>query len=162
MHKTVFLLGGNQGNRKDLILRAIQLLKSQIGDCKIASSLYETEAWGFKTELAFLNQVLVFETEKSPREILKIAQKIESDLGRIRSSDGYSSRTMDIDILFYDNLIVSDSDLQIPHPRLHLRRFTLEPLVEIMPDYIHPLIAKSMQELLIDCNDKLNIIKLEK
>jgi len=161
MHKITILLGSNQGNRKELILKAIQLLETKLGKCKKVSSTYESEAWGFEAETAFLNQVLVFESSLKPEEVLKIGLDTEKKLGRIRNAEGYTSRTMDIDLLFYDNQIIEEANLQIPHPRLHLRRFTLEPLVEIMPDFIHPKLKKDMRELLEVCTDNVIPNKLE-
>lgn len=161
MHKIVILLGSNQGKSKNLILKAKDMLISKLGKCLKESSLYESEAWGFKSESNFLNQVVLFETQLLVLEILQIALDIEKELGRIRNSAGYASRTMDIDLLFYDDLIISETDLQIPHPRLHLRRFTLEPLAEIMPDFIHPELKKNMLELLNLCTDNLSLTKLE-
>lgn len=161
MHKITILLGSNQGNRKDLILRAMQLLETKLGKCQKVSYIYESEAWGFEAETAFLNQVLVFESSLNPQEILQIGLDIEKKLGRIRNTEGYKSRTMDIDLLFYDNNVIEEADLHIPHPRLHLRRFTLEPLVELCPDFIHPKLKKSMHELLTACTDKIIPNKLE-
>lgn len=161
MHKITILLGSNQGNRKDLILRAMQLLETKLGKCQKVSYIYESEAWGFEAETAFLNQVLVFESSLNPQEILQIGLDIEKKLGRIRNTEGYKSRTMDIDLLFYDNNVIEEADLQIPHPRLHLRRFTLEPLVEIIPDFIHPKLKKTMRKLLEVCPDNLIPNKLE-
>lgn len=161
MHTIVILLGSNQGESKALILKAKQLLEARTGHCLKASSLYESEAWGFKSETAFLNQVLMIETILTPQEILQIGLDIEKKLGRIRISETYASRTMDIDLLFYDDQIVEEADLTIPHPRLHLRRFTLAPLEEIMPDFVHPKLKKTIHELYVSCTDNLSIIKLE-
>ncbi len=161
MHKITILLGSNQGNRKELILKAIQLLETKLGKCHKISSIYESEAWGFEAETAFLNQVLLFESHIEAQEILHIGLEIEKELGRIRNKEGYSSRTMDIDLLFYSNQIIEEENLQVPHPRLHLRRFTLEPLVEVMPDFIHPKLKKTMSELLEVCTDNVIPNKLE-
>ncbi len=161
MHRIVILLGGNEGDRKALILRAKQLLEERLGNCTKSSSIYESEAWGFKSESAFLNQVLLFETKKNLKEILLITQDIENELGRVRKTNAYASRTMDIDLLFYDYLIIQEVDLQIPHPRLHLRRFTLEPLAEILPDFVHPKLKKTIRDILFSCKDDLRIIKIK-
>lgn len=161
MHKITILLGSNQGNRKELIMKAIQLLEIKLGKCQKVSSIYESEAWGFEADTAFLNQVLVFDSTLKPEEILQIGLDAEKKLGRTRNEGGYASRTMDIDLLFYDNQIIEEENLQIPHPRLHLRRFTLEPLVEIMPDFIHPKLKKDMRELLKVCTDNVIPNKLE-
>lgn len=161
MHKITILLGSNQGNRKELIMKAIQLLEIKLGKCHKISSIYESKAWGFEAEITFLNQVLVFESALKPEEILQIGLDAEKELGRTRNEGGYASRTMDIDLLFYDNQIIEEENLQIPHPRLHLRRFTLEPLVEIMPSFIHPRLKKDMRELLEVCTDNVIPNKLE-
>lgn len=161
MHKITILLGSNQGNRKELIMKAIQLLEIKLGKCQKVSSIYESEAWGFEADTAFLNQVLMFDSTLKPEEILKIGLDAEKELGRTRNEGGYASRTMDIDLLFYDNQIIEEENLQIPHPRLHLRRFTLEPLVEIMPSFIHPRLKKDMRELLEVCTDNVIPNKLE-
>lgn len=161
MHKITILLGSNQGNRKELIMKAIQLLEIKLGKCQKASSIYESETWGFEADTAFLNQVLMFDSPLKPEEILQIGLDAEKELGRTRNEGGYASRTMDIDLLFYDNQIIEEENLQIPHPRLHLRRFTLEPLVEIMPSFIHPRLKKDMRELLEVCTDNVIPNKLE-
>ena len=161
MHKITILLGSNQGNRKELILKAIQLLEIKINPCQKVSSIYESEAWGFEAETAFLNQVLLFESPLEAQEILHIGLEVEKKLGRIRNKGGYTSRTMDIDLLFFDNQIIEEENLQIPHPRLHLRRFTLEPLVEIMSGFIHPKLKKTMRELLEVCPDNSIPKKIE-
>lgn len=161
MHKITILLGSNQGNRKELIMKAIQLLEIKLGKCQKVSSIYESETWGFEADTAFLNQVLMFDSPLKPEEILQIGLDAEKELGRTRNEGGYASRTMDIDLLFYDNQIIEEENLQIPHPRLHLRRFTLEPLVEIMPSFIHPRLKKDMRELLEVCTDNVIPNKLE-
>jgi 2-amino-4-hydroxy-6-hydroxymethyldihydropteridine diphosphokinase len=161
MHKAVLLIGGNLGDRKALIFRAKQMLETHIGACIQHSSIYESEAWGFQAESNFYNQILILETELSAADILEIALKIESDLGRKRESNSYASRSMDIDILFYDEQIIHQENLIIPHPRLHLRRFTLLPLVEILADFVHPEIKKTLGELLDSCDDDLKTKKLE-
>lgn len=161
MHKITILLGSNLENRKELILKAIQLLENKLGKCQKVSSIYESEAWGFKADTSFLNQVLQFESPLEAQEILHIGLGIEKELGRIRGAEGYASRTMDIDLLFYDDQIIEEEKLQIPHPRIHLRRFTLEPLVELSPDFIHPKLKKSMCELLKVCPDNILPKKIE-
>jgi len=161
MHTITILLGSNQGDRKFYLLKAKQLLEARVGKCTLESSLYESKAWGFKAETDFINQVVLLETKLKPRQILQIGLDIEKELGRIRNTEAYVSRTMDIDLLFYDDQIIDTADLQIPHPRLHLRRFTLEPLAELIPDYVHPLLKKTMHDLLNSCKDNLSTIKLE-
>ena len=159
MHRVALLLGGNQGDRHALILRATELIRQRIGPVALASSLYETEPWGeFETERGkrdvgkFLNQALVVETTLAAHEVLRLALAIENELGRRRKllARKYSSRPIDIDIIFYDHEVISTPDLTVPHPRMLLRRFVLEPLSEIMPNYRHPLLGKTVQELLSD------------
>ena len=161
MDKLVILLGSNIGNKKVLLLRAKQLLEAQLGKCLQISSLYESEAWGFKSENTFLNQVLSFETKLNPKKVLQIGLEIEKELGRIKKNGSYISRTIDVDILFYGDKIIDEIDLEIPHPRLHLRRFTLVPLAELMPNFVHPKLKKTINELLLSCQDKISSIKMK-
>jgi 2-amino-4-hydroxy-6-hydroxymethyldihydropteridine diphosphokinase len=105
------------------------------------------------SDKAFLNQVLLYETLLTPNEILQTIGVIEAENGRVHTKDGYSSRNLDIDILFYDSLILNSADLTVPHPLLHVRRFTLLPLAEIAPDFIHPVLQLSMRDLLEKCED---------
>ncbi|MCX6286721.1 MAG: 2-amino-4-hydroxy-6-hydroxymethyldihydropteridine diphosphokinase [Bacteroidetes bacterium] len=166
MQQSVYLLlGSNRGDRELNLLRACTHIRHSIGSILKASFVYETEPWGFEDSTPFHNQALEIETSLSPEELLKEIHSIEKELGRIRqtpecgsgyacSSEIYSSRTIDIDILFYGSKILFTDELMIPHPRLHERRFTLIPLDEIAPDYIHPVYRKPVSELLQLCNDK--------
>lgn len=135
------------------------LLTSEVGTCKRASSLYESEPWGFSTDVPpFLNQVLFLETLLSPQEAMEKALSIEERLGRVRSGDAvstFASRTVDIDILFYDNLVVSTPSLVIPHPRMASRKFVLVPLAELIPAEMHPVLGITVKQLLEQCNDAM-------
>jgi 2-amino-4-hydroxy-6-hydroxymethyldihydropteridine diphosphokinase len=154
MKTTVYLLvGSNLGNRKSYLDIARQCLCEYVGTLLLESSVYESEAWGFVSDNAFLNQVLLYETELSPNELLRTIKEIEAKNGRIHSKNGYSSRYLDIDILFYDSLTINSPDLTIPHLMLHKRRFTLLPLAEIAPDLIHPVFNLSIKQLLEKCED---------
>ncbi len=154
MSETYLLLGGNIGDTKAILNDAIKIIESLCGSVLKRSSVYKTEAWGFKSEQAFLNQVILLQTKLSPEVLLHTILSIEQQLGRERNTnEGYSSRLIDIDILFYENLIINEESLTIPHPLLHKRRFTLMPLNEIAKDYIHPIFIKSINELLLDCPD---------
>ncbi len=126
-------LGSNLGNRKKLLLQAIRLISEQVGKVTRQSSLIETEPWGFESNNKFLNAVILCETTKTPREVLEITQQIERDMGRTKKSVsvGYSDRTVDIDILLYDDLTIDEPDLKIPHPLMHKRDFVMIPLKEI-------------------------------
>lgn len=160
MNNQVYLLiGGNLGDRKALLQKARQGIEEYIGKIIGKSSIYETAAWGFESENDFLNQVLIVDSDLNPHQVLDKCHEIEKQLGRIRNSEQYASRTMDIDILFYNDEILDEPNLIVPHPKLHERRFTLEPLNEIAPDYIHPKLKKSMQELLSDCIDHSDVKK---
>jgi 2-amino-4-hydroxy-6-hydroxymethyldihydropteridine diphosphokinase len=143
-----------------LIKKAKDMIEQKIGTIEKESSVYETAPWGFESKQNFLNQVVVIRTSQLPKEVLKLCLEIEDELGRQRKSNHYESRTMDIDILFYDDDIIKENNLLIPHPKLHERRFTLEPLVEIAPDYIHPEIKKSLHAILLECKDNGVVLKL--
>jgi len=151
------LIGGNLGDRLKLLQTAKAKIAQQIGVVERESSIYETEAWGFKHDQFFLNQLLDVKTEIPADQVLSIALEIEDDLGRKRIAEQVSGRTMDIDILFYDNLVLSGSELTIPHPRLHLRRFALAPLNEIAENLVHPTLGKSMGTLMKECTDKRGV-----
>ena len=156
MNKIYLRLGGNIGDTKTIINNSIELIELLCGKVLKRSSIYQSEAWGFKSENRFLNQVLLVETELRPEDLLQTILSIEQKLGRDRNLiKGYSSRLIDIDILFYNNQIINQEKLIIPHPLLHKRKFTLIPLNEIAPDHIHPLLLKSINELLNECDDKL-------
>lgn len=151
MHQAVLLIGGNMGNRLQLIQQA-QALLSDIGKILSRSSLYETQAWGDVSEGDFLNQALVIETPASPAELIRMTQEIEHKLGRTRETH-WGNRTMDIDIIYFDDLIYQDEHLNVPHPLMTERNFVLVPLVEILPDFIHPVLQISHKELLLQCKD---------
>lgn len=148
------IFGGNQGDRKTLIDEAIEKM-SEIGKIVTCSSLYETAPWGFESDHSFYNQVVTYNTELSPEEVLDKCQATEKHLGRIRSGVQFSSRTMDIDILFCDSQIIDTPRLTVPHPRMTQRNFVLCPLNEIMPDFIHPIFGKKISELLQESPDTL-------
>jgi 2-amino-4-hydroxy-6-hydroxymethyldihydropteridine diphosphokinase len=165
MHRLALLIGGNQGDRHLLIQQATEQIRQRIGSVVSFSRIYETEPWGtFEEENGerkvenFLNQALLVATPLSAHEALREALDIEKDLGRQRpqasSSDAtlgvrtYHSRPIDIDLIFFDHDVIDTPDLVIPHPRMHLRRFVLEPMAEIMPDYVHPVLKKTVRALL--------------
>ena len=151
MNRVVLLIGGNEGNRELLIDQATEQIRERIGSVVALSSIYETEPWGdFEDNpQTFLNRALLVETTLSPWQVLRTALAIEKELGRHRppltpytlhlTPRKYHSRPMDIDLIFYDDLVLDTPELTLPHPRMHLRRFVLEPLAEIMSDYRHPL-----------------------
>lgn len=161
MNKVVLLLGGNLGNSQLLFQQAVDLLATRLGELVSQSALYQSPPWGFEHENDFLNQVVVLETACSAEEILQTCLQIETDLGRERKEQkGYSARIIDIDVLFVNDEVLKSENIILPHPRLHLRKFTLLPLVEVMPNFIHPILHKSMQELLAACDDNSGVRKI--
>ena len=132
-------LGSNIGDRVGYIQQATSLLSANENiNIVAASSFYETEPWGMESENWFVNAVIQITTSFSPEELLDECQRIETQLGRIRNSQGYSDRTIDIDIIFYDKLIMNNDRLTIPHKHFHKRVFMLVPMLEIAEDFVHP------------------------
>ncbi|WP_339865861.1 2-amino-4-hydroxy-6-hydroxymethyldihydropteridine diphosphokinase [uncultured Algoriphagus sp.] len=153
--KVVLILGGNKGDRNALLFSAVEAV-SGLGEITAKSKVYETEAWGGVAKGPFLNQIVEIETEYSPYEILSFIQKVEIGLGRKRD-EHWGDRTMDIDIIYFGRNIIDTSELQIPHPYISERKFVLIPLAEILPDFIHPSLRKSNQQLLEECKDKSEV-----
>ncbi len=152
-------LGSSLGDRRKYINEAIQNIENKIGKVIKTSSVYETEPWGFTDENMFLNQVITINTILSPQDTLKEINVIEQKLGRIRKNNQYQARTIDIDILYYDNLIMNTVELQIPHKYLHKRKFVLEPLCEIEPQMINPILNIDTQKMLDNFNLYNNILQ---
>lgn len=150
--KTFLLLGANLGDRVQTLQRAADLIAERVGPVVRLSELYETAPWGITDQPAYLNQVLVVETNLEPEAVLTRTQAIEQELGRVRL-ERWGARVIDIDILYYDQLVLQTESLTIPHPYLHQRRFTLVPLAEIAPNFVHPVFQKTTMELLIECTD---------
>ncbi len=148
-------LGTNLGDRKQKISKAIEAISLKMSISK-QSSLYETTAWGYTDQPDFLNQVIQVETNLSPIRLLNFLKKTEVELGRVENFR-YGPRLIDIDILFYDDLIKTTSRLQIPHPRLPERAFVLVPLNEIAPGYVHPVLKKTIAELLAELPNKTGV-----
>lgn len=153
--QAVTILGSNQGDKCRILRQAVSILAAEAGRVTGKSSLYETASWGFESNENFLNQVVLFETPLSPSHFLDCCLQTEARLGRIRTQDGprYASRPIDIDLLFYDSLIIETPELQIPHPRLSERNFVLVPLTEVMPGFMHPVLKKTIAQLLAECPD---------
>jgi 2-amino-4-hydroxy-6-hydroxymethyldihydropteridine diphosphokinase len=160
MAKTYLLLGGNLHDRYAYIASALSFIQSWAGDVVEKSSLYETAPWGFEDKNFFLNQVVAIDTKLNPFDLFKTIVAIENQLGRTRNDRQFSSRTIDIDILFYEDRIILTENLIIPHPRIKERRFVLEPMCELNPAFIHPIEKMTMKELLYSCNDKLEVVRL--
>ena len=147
--KIVLAFGSNLGDREEFILSAYRLLEEELGELIKKSSFIETPAWGFESENSFINSVAVFETKKTPLEALEICNKIEKELGRERNPlhKGYQNRTIDIDILFYEDIVLDTPTLKIPHPLIQERDFVLIPLKEILPNLLHPILKKEIRDI---------------
>ncbi len=158
MNKAYLLIGGNMGNRLQNLGRAVSLLQLP-GRVIKQSGLYETAAWGKSDQPAFLNQALLLETSLTARQLLQSVLSIEEKMGRKRA-EKYGPRIIDIDILFYDSLVMHEPGLTIPHPEVQNRRFALEPMHEIAADYIHPVLKKTIGTLLKECPDKLEVHRI--
>jgi 2-amino-4-hydroxy-6-hydroxymethyldihydropteridine diphosphokinase len=153
-------MGSNLGDRLHALEYSAKILKNKVGPIKQASSIYETEPWGKSNQPVFLNQVLVLDTEMVPDMIMEVNKQIEKDLQRKRF-EKWGSRTIDIDILFYGSEVFDQADLQIPHPALHERNFTLIPLKEIASELVHPTLNKTIEELLKESPDPLGATVFE-
>jgi 2-amino-4-hydroxy-6-hydroxymethyldihydropteridine diphosphokinase len=157
MDTNVFLLlGTNEGDRQKNLENARNALKTRVGPIVRQSSVYRTAAWGNTSQPDFYNQVIELKTGYHPFDLLEITLSIEHELGRVRF-EKWGPRTIDIDILFYADHVITTEHLQIPHPAITERRFTLIPLNEIAPDLIHPVLQKPVSLLLEECQDHLPV-----
>ena len=158
MNKAYLLIGGNLGNREENLSKAVDLINEQCGNITKTSSLYETAAWGVTEQPLFLNQALEISTSLNAKQLMRKALAIEKTMGRVRK-EKFGPRIIDIDILFYENEVHDLSFLKIPHPELQNRRFVLVPLAEINSEFQHPVLKKTIAELLEECPDNLEVIK---
>ena len=158
MHGVLLLLGSNLGDRKWFLEQAIKQIEADIAPVIKASAVYETQSWGKTDAPNYLNQVILLQTDLPAQLILEKILDIERKLGRKRE-EKWGSRTIDIDILFYGDEIINEPGLHIPHPELHKRRFTLEPLDEIAPDLVHPVLNKKISQLKTELFDDLIVKK---
>ncbi len=145
-------LGTNIGNKRRNMITAAALLAERVGDVLALSGFYETEPWGFESENFFLNVAVKLKTSFPPLELLQITQQIEKELGRAEKSNGvYHDRIIDIDILLYDDEVLQIPGLTLPHPLMHERKFVMDPLSEIAPFVVHPV----LKERIIDLKERL-------
>jgi 2-amino-4-hydroxy-6-hydroxymethyldihydropteridine diphosphokinase len=163
MMKEIFLsLGTNLGDRDQNLAMALRSIGAKIGKVLVTSPVYETEPWGFDTDQNFLNMALEIATTLTPHEVLQQCLSIEASLGRVRQNQtgAYTSRTIDIDVLFYGQQIIQDKQLTLPHPHLHQRRFILEPLCAIAPQFEHPVLKQTIAQLMQHCSDPCRVKQL--
>lgn len=155
---TYLLLGSNLGDREKRIADALDLLNERVGKVVQVSSIYETAAWGKTDQPGFLNLAVEVDTALYPTQLLETVLKIEADLGRVRH-EKWGARLIDIDIILYGEEVVDQDYLQIPHPEMQNRKFVLLPLSEIAPKAVHPVLGRTIAELLVSLEDNLSVLK---
>jgi 2-amino-4-hydroxy-6-hydroxymethyldihydropteridine diphosphokinase len=158
MNKVYLLIGGNLGDRMANLAKARDLIRDEIGAIKIASSIYETAAWGNTNQPDFLNQALLIDAPLDATALMNKLLSIEAKMGRIRDIP-LGPRTIDIDIMYFNNEVIINDLITIPHPKIADRKFVLMPLVEIAPQFNHPVFNKTNQLLLKECGDSLAVYK---
>jgi 2-amino-4-hydroxy-6-hydroxymethyldihydropteridine diphosphokinase len=160
-NNTAYLLtGSNLGNREDNLNTAKTLIEKYIGTIKESSRLYETQAWGKTDQPNFFNQALAVDTPQYPQEVLKNIFKIEEIMGRVRT-EKWDERVIDIDILLFNEDIIDENNLKIPHPHLHERNFALVPLMDVAGEVLHPILNLPVEEVYFDCRDTLDVFMVE-
>lgn len=160
MNEVFILLGGNLEDKSKIFEATRKLIGERIGLITKQSSVYVTEPWGFDSEL-FWNQAIIAKTTLNPHEILLQTQLIEKLMGRVKNSDHYEARVMDIDLLFYNDLVLNTPYLTLPHPKIGDRKFVLIPLNEIAPNKYHPVSGLKVEEMLRLCSDQLNVERID-
>ncbi|MEI9933308.1 MAG: 2-amino-4-hydroxy-6-hydroxymethyldihydropteridine diphosphokinase [Ferruginibacter sp.] len=158
MNKTYLLLGSNVGNSKAALANAIKHIEKKIGKVVRQSSIYKTAAWGKTDQADFLNQVIIVDTNLSAEETMSTILLIEERMGRIRTIKN-APRVIDIDILFFNKDIIQQKNLIVPHPEIPNRRFVLIPINELSPNLKHPVLHKTIHQLLTNSTDILNVKK---
>ncbi|WP_396143135.1 2-amino-4-hydroxy-6-hydroxymethyldihydropteridine diphosphokinase [Flavobacterium sp.] len=161
-HQVILSLGSNQGNRLENIEHCIDLLHQEVGTVVKVSSLFESDSWGFSSD-SFYNCAVLIHTHKNPQKLLKNILKVEKKLGRVRTeSSDYQPRVIDVDMISFDDEIIESESLQIPHKHLQDRLFVLLPMMEVVSDWTHPISQKSISDILKDCKDEGNCVKISK
>lgn len=161
MNTAYILLGSNEGDRLLHLSRALELIEQKAGAAVKRSAVYVTVAWGYHDQPDFLNQVICIETKLSPQHLLTQLLNIEKELGRTRTDTKWRQRIIDLDILFYNELILKEDSLCIPHPFIQDRKFVLVPLHEIAAGLMHPVFGKDIATLTLECMDTLEVKALE-
>jgi 2-amino-4-hydroxy-6-hydroxymethyldihydropteridine diphosphokinase len=159
MNSIYLILGSNIGNSLEILLSAVKSIEAEIGIVITKSNFYFTKAWGNTNQPDFINQAIHVETNLSPQELLEKILAIEKKAGRTRTEIKWEQRSLDIDILFFNDLIIDEPNLIIPHPFLQERNFVLTPLLEIAKDFIHPVLKKTIFQLSEECKDALEVKK---
>jgi 2-amino-4-hydroxy-6-hydroxymethyldihydropteridine diphosphokinase len=152
MGQAIILLGTNLGDKGQNLTTAQEAI-GRFSTILGKSRLYESPPWGYQSTNSYLNQVLLVETALGPEELLLRLLDTETAMGRIREEEGYADRTIDLDVLDYDGRVWESELLVLPHPRLHLRRFTLMPMGDVVPNWSHPILGKPLATLLAECPD---------
>jgi 2-amino-4-hydroxy-6-hydroxymethyldihydropteridine diphosphokinase len=156
-YKVLISLGSNKGVREKNIEKAIALIQKDLGEILAISPLYETPSWGYDDD-PYLNNVICLVTELLPLEMMDTLLKIELELGRKRTENqNYQARNIDLDIVLIEGVVVDHPKLQVPHPRMNLRKFVLQPLSDIAPDWIHETERISVSDLLLKCEDEADV-----
>ncbi len=159
--RTAYLLiGSNKGDRKTFLAQAVEKIHRMVGRVTQKSKLYETQAWGVTNQSDFINQAVAVETSLNPHKLLEQILKIENEMGRERTTK-WAERTIDIDILLYDNFVVNEPNLVIPHPELPKRNFALIPLMEIAGEFEHPVLGLTIEDIYMESKDPLDVFMLD-
>lgn len=159
MHIAYLLTGTNLGDRSAHLQKALEDVEELCGRVVRVSAVFETAAWGKEDQPSFLNQAICIRTSLGPRALLEEILAIEKSMGRVRG-EKYGARVIDIDILFFDDVVMHEPGLTIPHPYLHERRFALECMNDIASEFVHPGFGKTIGELLLICEDRLPVARL--